>query len=87
MVPSGSPKNDNQMQVWLPITMRSDTQEAGADLKESGLFKCLSSVKMGNSCLKAHLHISVEAEVFIRRGKGMEQRDQGRGLKSSLHAD
>lgn len=46
-----------------------------------------SSGKMGNSCLKAHLHLSVEAEVFIRRGMGTEQINQWKGLKSSLHAD
>ena len=39
---------------------------------------------MGDSFLKAHLHISVEAEVFIRRKRKMEERDQGRGVKSSL---
>ena len=55
--------------------------------------------KMGDSCLeahlpgrwgahlKAHLHLSVEAEVFIRRERGTEQRDQGRGLQSPLRAD
>ena len=38
--------------------------------------------------LKAHLPISVEAEFFlIRRERGTEQRDEGRGLESSLCAD
>ena len=41
---------------------------------------------MGDSCLKAHLHLSVEAEVFIRRERGTELRDEGRGLQSSLRA-
>ena len=45
------------------------------------------SWKMGDFCLKTHLHLSVEAEVFIRRERGPEQRDQGRGLKSSLRAE
>ena len=30
--------------------------------------------KMGDSCHKAHLHLTVEAEVFIGREKGREQR-------------
>ena len=42
---------------------------------------------MGDSHLKAHLHLSVEAEVFIRRERKTEQRDQGRGVKSPLYAD
>ena len=40
--------------------------------------------KMGNSCLKVHFHLSLEAEVFIRRERGIEQigqKDQGRGMK------
>ena len=42
---------------------------------------------MGDSCHKAHLHLSVETEVFIRRERETEQRVQERGLKSSLHED
>ena len=49
--------------------------------------KAHPSGKIGDSGLKAHLPLSVEAEVFIRRGRGTEQRDQGRGLQSSLQAD
>ncbi|XP_054430320.1 propionyl-CoA carboxylase alpha chain, mitochondrial isoform X2 [Pteronotus mesoamericanus] len=41
--------------------------------------------KIGDSCLKAHL--PVEAEVFIRRKRGTEEKDQGRGMKSSLCAN
>ena len=37
--------------------------------------------------LKVHLHLSVEAEVFTRRERGTEQRDQERGLKNSLRAE
>ena len=43
--------------------------------------------KMEESCLKVHLHISVEAEVFIRRDRRTEQRDEGKGLQRSLRAD
>ena len=37
--------------------------------------------EVGDSCLKAHLHLSVQVEVVVRRGRGTEQRDQGRGTK------
>ena len=50
---------------------------------ESGLFSDANNMEDGDSRLKAHLQLSVEAEVFIRREKGTEQRDQGRGLQSS----
>ena len=50
-------------------------------------FQVPTTWKMGDSCCKAHLHISVEAEGLIRRERGTEQRDQGRGLQSSLRAD
>ena len=69
--------------------MKDNIQEAGADVKESGLFsgagylddrgfmsQNLSPVKMGNSCLKAHLHVPVEAKVFIMRERGTEQRSR-----------
>ena len=49
--------------------------------------KAHPSGKIGDSGLKAHLPLSVEAEVFIRRGRGTEQRDQGRGLKGSPQTD
>ena len=50
-------------------------------------FQVLAARKMGDSCLKSHLYISVEAGGLIRRDRGTEQKEQGRGLKSSLHAD
>ena len=37
------------------------------------------SKKIGGSRVKAHLPLSVEAGVFIRRERGAGQRDQGRG--------
>ena len=43
--------------------------------------------KMRDARLKAHLHLSVEAEVFIRRERGAEQRDQRQELNRSLCAD
>ena len=56
--------------------MKANTQEAGADVKESGLFSGAGHLKDGGSRLKAHFHISVEADVFIRKERGTEQRDQ-----------
>ncbi|KAF6119668.1 hypothetical protein HJG60_010118 [Phyllostomus discolor] len=43
---------------------------------------------MEDSCLKAHLNISVQEEVFIRRERGSRPRKpRGKRLKSSLYAD
>ena len=50
-------------------------------------FQGQATWRMGDSCHKAHPHRSVEAEVFIRRERGREQRDQGRELESSPGAD
>ena len=36
-------------------------------------FQVLATWKMGESCHRAHFHLSVEAEVFIRRERGIEQ--------------
>ena len=83
----------------MSAAMKARTPEAGADVKEDGLFSGASNLedglmsqspsprKMGDSCLKAHLYLSVETEVFLRRGRGTEQRDKGKGLKISLRAD
>ena len=81
--------------LWKPIT-----QEASAGVKESGLFadaghwedrglmsQSPSSGEIEDSCHKNCLHLSGLAEVFVRREKGIEQRDQGQGLKNSLSAD
>ena len=67
--------------------LRKPILEAGACVKESGLFADAGHLEDGDSCHIAHLHLSVEAEVFIRRERGREQRDQGRALRSPLRAD
>ena len=67
------------MQVQLPGTMKASTGESGADVNGNGFFADAGHLEDGDSCLKAHLHLSVEAEVFIRRKRGPEQSDQGRG--------
>ena len=80
----------NQRQVWLPAASEVNVLQAGADVKRKVVYlQMLIKViwKMGDSHLKAHLQLSVEAEVFIRRVRGTEHRDQGWGLKSSPHAD
>ena len=67
--------------------MKADTREAGADVQQSGLFRCRPSGRWGTfpspgengvSCLKDHLPISVEAEVFIRWG-GEQNKELKRG--------
>lgn len=55
--------------------------------KESGSFKCQSPEEMGDPCHKAHLNISVQVQVLIKREGEAEQRDQGEGAESSLRAD
>ena len=82
------------MEVQLPASTKAHTQEAVADVKKSGFFSVLSTWKMGDSCLKAHLpekiksscfrahlHISVEAEDFKERERETEQKDQETGCK------
>ena len=77
--------------------MKANTREAGADVQQSGLFRCRPSGRWGTfpspgengvSCLKDHLPISVEAEVFIRWG-GEQNKELKRGacMQSSLCAD
>ena len=47
-----------------------------ATWKTRDSFKAHLPRMMGHSCLKAYLHISVEAEVFISREKGTKQRSR-----------
>ena len=85
--------------MQLTAATEANTQEAGADVKKVVYCQVPAMWKMGthvtkpiswedgDSCLKAHLPLSVEAEVCIRAGRGTEERDQGRGLKSSPSAE
>ena len=72
------------MQVWLSATRKANTWEAVADVKESSLFRCWPPGRWGMQVAgsKAYFHTSVQAEVFIRRERRKEWRDQGMGLKS-----
>ena len=69
--------------------MKANTREAGADVKESGLFadaghledggltsQSPSPGKMEDLFLKVHLHLSVEAEVFTRRERGRNKENK-----------
>ena len=56
---------------------KANTLQAGADVKESGLFRCWPSGRWDAHVLTP---ISVQVGVLIRRERGTEQRDQGRGL-------
>ena len=62
-------------------------RETGAGEKESGLCKCRPPENMEGSCPGAHLHASVQAEVFTRTERGTEPGDQGRGWPRSLGAE
>ena len=55
----------------LPAASKANIREAGAVVKESGLFKCCH-LEDGELKSQNHLHISGEAEVFIRRERGTE---------------
>ena len=56
-------------------------------------FQVLATWKMGDARLKAHLPPSEEAEAFMRRERGTEHRNQGRGCQvplmqtSTVHSD
>ena len=80
------------MQVWLRDTTKANNREAGANVKEHSLLSGASHLedggltsqspapgKMGDSCHEIHLHLSVEAEVFIRRERETKQRDREGG--------
>ena len=69
------------MLAQLPAVTKANTRKAGVDVKEMVLFQVPITWKMGNSCLKAHCSISGQADVFIRREKGKQNKDQGRGCK------
>lgn len=80
--------------------MQANTQEAGADIQENGFFSSTNNLqdrrfmsqspspeKMGDLHLKTQSHISVEAEIFRRRDRGTEQKDQGKRLEISPCAE
>ena len=53
----------------------------GAGKNERGLFKCRSTEKMGDSCSKAHLNISVRCmQRFYKGGAGKENKEKGKAF-------
>ena len=87
------------MQVQLSATAKANSGKAGADIKESGLFAGAShledrkvtshsppSGKWGTHVTKPTSTAQCRQRVFVRRERETEQRDQGRGLQSSLRA-
>ena len=62
-------------------TTKADTREAGTDVKGIGVFADAHHLEGGGLMSKAYLHISMVAEVVLRRERGTEQRDQGRGVE------
>lgn len=72
----------NQIQVWLSASAKASTHEAGAHVKGKWFIQVLAmwkvgdshlkahfSGKMEDSCLEAHLYLSVETG-FLYRGRG-----------------
>ena len=89
----------DRTQVWLPAAAKADTREAGAEGKERSLFSGAGHLEEGvltsqspspwedgELNLKAHLHLSVEAEVCVSGEKGTEKRSR-EGVAISLSAD
>ena len=64
------------MQVLLPAAIKDELVRQLL-VKKKDLFKCRPPGKIGVHCAKAHLNIPVQAEVFIRKERGTEQRDKG----------
>ena len=68
------------MQAWLPTALKANSQETGADVKESVFIHVPATWKVRDSHLRAHLKISVQAGAFIRRERGKENKEiMGRG--------
>ena len=71
------------------------TPETGADVRESGLFAGASHLEdggliskpIGDSGHKAHLHLSVEAEAFIKRQGNRIERPRERVVNSLCAAE
>ena len=66
------------MQVWLPGALKANASEGSADVK--GFIQVLATWKMGDSCLKAHLNITVQVEVFTRRERGSRTKRPREGV-------
>lgn len=62
-----------KIQVWLPTPMKAS--ETGTGEKEKRFIQVLVTWEDGDSGCKAHLHLSVQAEFFIRKERKAEQGD------------
>ena len=67
--------------------MKANTQDAGADVKESGLFSGAGHLEDGGLMSQSPSPPLSGNRGFYKRERGTEQRGQGRGLQSSLRAD
>ena len=70
----------------MPVTTQANAGEAGADGKDSGLFEDAGHLEDG-LMFQSPAPPLFGDRGFITRERGTEQGDQGRGLKSSLHAE
>ena len=73
------------MQIQLSDLLKVNIKREVLVEKESGIWM-LAIWEMGDCYLTGHFPISLEAEVFRRRERGTEQRNQERGLQSSVCA-
>lgn len=70
------------MQVCLPAPTKANTQGEGVNVKESGLFADASYLEDGDAHLKAHLPLSVEAEVLYKEGEGNRTKRSREGVEN-----
>ena len=70
-----------QTQVWLPAAMKAKLKTWVLVKRKVVYSRCQQAEKMADSCLKAHLHISVQAEVFIRMERGSRTKRSREGAK------
>ena len=67
-------------------TTKANTQESGADVKESGLFADAASRRGGLMSKNPSPHLS-GGKAFYKEGEGNRTKRWRKGLKSSLHAN
>ena len=72
---------------WLPASMKANTGEVGADVKESVLFADAGHLKDGGLMSQSPSPPFNGSRSFYKEGGGIEQTDQGRSLQSSVCAD
>ena len=79
--------NCKQKQVRLSAAMKANTQEAVADIKNSGLFAGAGHLEDGELKSQSPSPPLSGGGGVYKEGEGNRTRDEGRGVQSSLLAD